>query len=135
MTFSLRTLLCGVALLGLASCNTTSGDGVGASPVLAALPTVPAGPPPVSGVVAGPVGSSLNEADRRVAADAQYDALEKGQRKSWKSKAGTAFGFVEPGASNGGCREYSHTVYIDGRPQTGKGEGCRQPDGSWRLTG
>ena len=29
------------------------------------------------------------------------------------------------------CREYTHTVYIDGQPQTGRGTACRNPDGSW----
>lgn len=32
-----------------------------------------------------------------------------------------------------GCREYSQTVTIDGRPQQVYGRACPQPDGSWRL--
>lgn len=127
-----------VAGLSVAGCNPVAGGlspGASTPQVVAAIaPSEPAGPPPIAGVAAGPAGSSLSEADRRIAADAQYEALQKGQRKSWKSKTGTAFGFVEPGADNGGCREYSHTIYIEGRPQKATGQGCRQPDGSFRLT-
>lgn len=97
-------------------------------------PAVPAGPPPVAGVIAGPLGATLTEADRRTAADAQYDALEKGEKKSWKAKTGTTFGFVEPGAETAGCRTYSHTVFIGGRSQTQTGQGCRGADGAWKLT-
>ncbi len=35
------------------------------------------------------------------------------------------------------CREYTHTIYIDGRPQIARGAACRNPDGTWtrgRLT-
>ena len=96
-------------------------------------PQIPAGPPPVAGVIAGPLGASLSEADRRVAADAQYDALEKGEKKSWKAKTGTTFGFVEPGAEAAGCRSYSHTVFVNGRSKTETGQGCRGADGSWKL--
>ena len=29
------------------------------------------------------------------------------------------------------CRSYTHTIYIDGRPQTARGTACRNPDGTW----
>ena len=115
-------------VLFFAACGPTA-------PVPPPAPQVPAGPPPVAGVIAGPLGSSLSETDRRVAADAQYDALEKGEKRSWKAKTGTAFGFVEPGAEGAGCRSYSHTVFINGRSRSESGQGCRQPDGSWKLDG
>lgn len=116
-----------VILAGLAACGPT------APPPVVATPAIPAGPPPVAGVIAGSLGASLSEADRRVAADAQYEALTSGQRKSWKAKTGTTFGFVEPGPEAGSCREYTHTVYIDGRPQSGKGQGCREAGGAWKV--
>jgi surface antigen len=103
------------------------------SPPPAAAPAVvaaPAGPPPPAGVIAGPLGAKLTGADRQTAFDAQVAALDGGKRQSWKGGAG-AFGFVEPGAEAGACREYSHTIYVDGRPQSGKGRACRSPDGSW----
>jgi surface antigen len=29
------------------------------------------------------------------------------------------------------CRQYTHTVYIDGKPQVTRGTACRNSDGSW----
>ena len=29
------------------------------------------------------------------------------------------------------CRSYTHTIYIDGQPQTARGTACRNPDGTW----
>jgi len=88
------------------------------------------------GVSAGSTGAKLSEADRRTAGEAQYSAVETGQRKSWRGKEGS-YGFVEPGAelprSDGICREYSHTIYIDGRPLTGKGLACKGSTGAWRI--
>ncbi len=120
----------GGILLGvtaLAGCA-PSGPSPAAPPVVAA----PAGPPPPQGVIAGPIGASLSEEDRQIAFDAQTDALDKGQRKSWKGKS-AVFGFIEPGAESAGCRDYIHTVFIDGRPQSGKGNACRQPSGVWKY--
>src|SRR5450830_1607606 len=33
------------------------------------------------------------------------------------------------------CRSFSHTIYIDGRPQTARGTACRNPDGTWTSLG
>ena len=104
----------------------------GPSPAATPVVVEPAGPPPPQGVIAGPLGASLSEADRQTAFDAQTDALDKGQRKSWKGKNGV-FGFIEPGVESAGCRDYTHTVFFDGRPQSGKGSACRQPNGSWKY--
>jgi len=30
------------------------------------------------------------------------------------------------------CRDYTHTVYIEGKPRTMKGTACRNPDGTWK---
>ncbi len=127
MKISARHFIVLPAFAVLAACGPTA-----TPPAPPLTPAISAGPPPVSGVIAGPLGASLSEADRRIAADAQIEALEKGQRKSWKAKTGTTFGFVEPGAESGACRDYTHTIYVDGRPQSGKGQGCRGADGAWR---
>ena len=66
--------------------------------------------------------------------EAQVAALDSGQRRSWRGAHGV-FGFVEAGAATGdGCRAYSQTIYIAGRPNRGQGVGCKQPDGSWKMT-
>ena len=102
------------------------------APTSAALPTGAA----LGGLLGGPVGASLDEADRRAAYDAQVEALETGERRAWRGAHG-AYGYVEPAAAADAaevaCRAYALTIYVAGRPQRGHGLGCRQPDGSWRM--
>ena len=54
----------------------------------------------------------------------------------WRNPDSHHYGMVVPGRvyQNGGynCRDYTHTVYIDGRPETMRGRACRNGDGSWR---
>jgi len=81
----------------------------------------------------GPVGASLTDDDRQAAWQAQVGALDSGQKRSWRGAKGV-FGFVEPGAATGDrCRAYSQTLYVAGRPNHGKGVGCKQADGSWKM--
>ncbi len=92
----------------------------------------PAGPV-ISGVLAGSFGTALDEGDRQRAHDAQSSALASGQRTTWRGNKGN-YGFVDlvaTGSGTGNCRDYSHTIYLDGRPQRASGQACRQADGSW----
>ena len=145
-----RALMIAIGSIGLAGCqNVGSGDaplvtgsttppGAAASTVAPApngipAPTIPTGAA-LGGVLGGPVGSSLTDDDRQAAWQAQVGALDSGQKRSWRGAKGV-FGFVEPGAASGdGCRAYSQTIYVAGRPTRGKGVGCQQPDGSWKMT-
>ena len=90
----------------------------------------------IGGVIGGGLGARLDEADRQAAYDAQYDAVSEGQRRSWRGPHG-AYGYVDPGPETyreeGYCREYTQTIYIDGRPTSGHGLACREPDGHWRV--
>ena len=96
-------------------------------------PTIPTGTA-LGGVLGGPVGASLTDDDRQAAWQAQVGALDSGQKRSWRGAKGV-FGFVEPGAATGdGCRAYSQTIYVAGRPNRGRGVGCRLADGSWKMT-
>jgi surface antigen len=96
-------------------------------------PAIPTGAA-LGGVLGGSVGASLTDDDRQAAWQAQVGALDSGQKRSWRGAKGV-FGFVEPGSVSGdGCRAYSQTVYVAGRPNRGKGVGCRQPDGTWKMT-
>lgn len=82
-------------------------------------------------------GQSLDRADQNYAYQAQYGALQTGRQMNWNNPQSGNYGSVTPGPaySNYGseCRQYSHTVYIGGRPETVYGTACRQPDGSWRV--
>jgi surface antigen len=82
--------------------------------------------------------ATLDPRDRDAAGAAQLRALqfgEPGAPVSWHSAQSGHRGTIVPGPayqSNGlTCREFSHTVYADGRPQTGRGSACRNPDGTW----
>ena len=134
-----RALLVMVTLgpLGLAGCSSVGSGApppaIPAAPAQAPAPEMPTGAA-LGGALGGPVGASLAEDDRAAAWEAQVAALDSGQRRSWRGTHGV-FGFIEPGASAGdGCRAYSQTIYIAGRPNRGHGLGCKQPDGSWKMT-
>jgi surface antigen len=120
------SLLC--AACGLSACSSTPEKP--AAVVTAPVPAVP--PPPAPGVVGGAIGQSLGEKDRAAAIAAQQDAVSSGARKSWRGEKG-AYGFVTPGPESGSCRDYSHKIFINGRPQEAKGQACRE-NGEWRVT-
>ena len=143
-------LISALASIGLAGCQSVGSNGAppvtgsttpagAAASTVAAVPGgIPASPIPtgaaLGGVLGGPIGASLTDDDRQAAWQAQVGALDSGQKRSWRGAKGV-FGFVAPGAASGdGCRAYSQTIYIAGRPNRGKGVGCRQPDGSWKMT-
>ncbi len=117
--------ICGATVLG--GCQT-----VGAPPAASAIgtPDVPA--PPSPGVIGAAIGQTLDDADRGAAIGAQQEAVVSGSRKSWRGSHG-AYGFITPGPESGGCREYSHRIFINGRPQEAKGRAC-QENGVWRIT-
>lgn len=84
------------------------------------------------------IGAALDDEDKRRAYAAQMDALDRGApgaAVSWKNLDSGRYGTVVPGPTyveNGrNCRSFTHTIYIDGRPQTARGTACRNPDGSW----
>lgn len=96
----------------------------------------------VGGIVGSEIGRSLDEADRKAAMAAEYRALEhgrSGQATPWKNPDSGRYGNVVPGKPyrlrERNCREYTHTIYIDGRPQTMRGSACRQSDGTWKNVG
>ena len=92
----------------------------------------------IGGLVGGAIGNALDEEDRRRAYEAELRALEAegpGAPVSWRGERG-AYGTIVAGPpypyqSYQRCREYTHTVYINGRPQTARGIACRNPDGTW----
>ncbi len=95
--------------------------------------STPSGPA-LGAVLGGPVGASLPEIDRQAAWNAQIAALDSGQSRSWRGAHGV-FGFIAPGAeTGGGCRAYSQTIYVAGRPKRGQGVACKLPDGTWKMT-
>jgi len=117
-----------MALAALPACSASQTP----APVVAAPAGVAAAPEPLpAGVVGVSVGRELDERDRAAAIAAQDEAVNSGKQKSWKGDK-TAYGFITPGPENGDCRDYTHKIYINGRPQEAKGQACRKGD-VWRV--
>jgi surface antigen len=92
----------------------------------------------IGGIVGGNIGNALDERDRRRAYEAEMQALEyggPGSPVSWHGEHG-AYGTIVAGpaypqGNHDRCRQYTHTIYIQGRPQAARGVACRNPDGTW----
>jgi surface antigen len=96
----------------------------------------------VGGIVGSEIGRSMDKQDQYLAQQAELSALERGQSgvpTQWRNPDNGRYGDVVPSKpyrrGPDDCRDYSHTVYIDNRPQTVRGTACRNPDGTWRNVG
>lgn len=92
------------------------------------------------GIIGAEIGRALDERDREVALATEYRALEYGRAgrpEVWRSESTGNYGevVVGPGYTVNAldCRDYTHTVYIEGRARVARGTACRQPDGTWRI--
>lgn len=153
-----RLVTLGAAAALLAGCATGDGPGIGPREGVGAVGGAVAGGllgstigggsgrtiATVAGAVAGgllggAIGRSLDEQDRQRAREAEYRAYAFGQPAQWRSAESGYYGEVVPYEPyrRGGqlCRDYAHTVYIDGRPQTARGTACEEPGGTWRIVG
>ena len=90
------------------------------------------------GVIGSEIGKSLDQQDRMLAQRAEMDALERGQSGrpiAWRNPDNGRYGEVVPSQpyrrGQTDCRDYTHKIYIDGRPQAMKGTACRNADGTW----
>jgi len=135
-----------LAAIVLSACSTTGAGGSGSAARAFVQPDEPA-PPPVGaaivqamagGLIGGPVGASLDARERRRALEAEYRALEytpAGQAVTWGQARSRRHGEVVAGSpyrvGAQDCRQYTHTVTLDGRTQSARGTACRNPDGSW----
>lgn len=118
----------GAALGGLAGSQIGSGTGN-----LAAT----AGGAVLGALIGSQVGGSFDRQNELAAIRAQDQALITNAPITWNDPRGDIYGTVAPirtYQSNGRyCREYVHTVYIDGRAREAQGLACQQADGSWQI--
>ena len=121
----------GAVLGGLAGSAVGSGSGrlwaTGAGVLLGAL-------------VGSEIGSSLDNADRAYAQSANQRAYNApiGETIRWNNPDSGNYGTVTPtrsGTDNGGrvCREYSQTICVGGKQQSGYATAGQQSDGSWKV--
>ncbi len=114
----------GAAIGSAASGNRVSGAVAGAA---------------IGGMIGNRIGAGLDDEDKRRAYAAQVQALESGPSGApiaWRNPDSGRYGSIVPGPayeSNGmNCRQYTHTIYIDGKPQTARGTACKGADGAWQ---
>jgi surface antigen len=122
----------GGAVLGGLIGSSVAGGGVGSRLAGAAVGAV------AGGILGGAIGAALDDADRERAYAAERQALAYGQPGApvaWRNPDSGRHGTVTAGRTyqrhGRGCREFYHTIYVSGRPQTAEGVACRNPDGSW----
>lgn len=96
----------------------------------------------VGGIVGSEIGRALDRQDQMLAQEAEFEALESGrsgERRRWRNPDSGHYGEVVPSESyrrgTADCRDYTHTIYIDGRPESMRGTACRNPDGTWHNVG
>ena len=96
----------------------------------------------VGGLIGNRIGASLDERDRQMAYAAEVEALNQGAAGApvtWRNPANGRYGSIVPGPAyvreGRNCRAFTHTIYVDGTPQTARGTACRNPDGSWTPIG
>src|SRR6187200_508485 len=86
----------------------------------------------IGGIVGNRIGASMDDEDKRRAYAAQIQALESGPSGApvaWRNPDSGRYGSVVPGPSYDQgptkCRQYTHTIYINGQPQAARGAACR----------
>ena len=96
----------------------------------------------IGGLIGNRIGASMDDEDKRLAYEAQMQALDAGQAGAtvtWRNPDSGRYGTIVPGPAYvqgpSSCRQYTHTIYIDGRPQVARGTACRNPDGTWTPVG
>lgn len=90
----------------------------------------------LQGGIVGRSGATLSASDRSRALEAEYRALESsavGQTTPWKGDdaSGQVVASAPYQVGRQNCRQYRHTVTVDGRETTTRGAACRNPDGTW----
>jgi surface antigen len=157
---SLKSIAVAVATLAAAGCSSQDGrinkadSGTGAGVVLGAIAGGALGGKGdgrivgamigavAGGIMGNEIGRKLDERDRLLAREAEFAALERGRSgepSRWNNPDNGRYGEIVPQApyqrGERNCRDYAHTVYMEGRPTTVRGTACRNPDGTWTAVG
>ena len=123
--------LSGAALGGWAGAQIGDGDGQLAATAAGAL---------IGAFLGNQIGQGLDDVDRLQVQQAQARAQSApiGDEIQWNNPNSGNSGSViatREGTSSSGryCREFQHTVFIDGKAERGYGTACQEPDGSWEI--
>ncbi|MGB3812462.1 MAG: hypothetical protein WA950_04480 [Shinella sp.] len=127
-----------LATVTVSGCTTTSGGKGAAGGIIATGPksagvyiTALQG-----GLVSRNTAAQLSKADMQRALEAEYRALEAapgGQPVVWQGKGvgGSIVAAAPYQVGSQNCRQYSHTLTVEGRDTTTRGAACRNADGAW----
>lgn len=91
-------------------------------------------------VVGGAVGRNLDDADRERAYYAADRSFRTGREARWNNPENGHRGRFVPRRSyrdddDRTCRDFEHTIWVDGEPELIEGTACEMRDGSWRVVG
>lgn len=96
----------------------------------------------IGGISSNAIGRRMDERERRIAANAEYRAMEYGRSDTplaWDDPTTRHRGSIVPARpyqqGSQYCRSYVHTIYAGGAPQISKGTACRESNGTWRSVG
>jgi surface antigen len=127
-----------VAALALGGCDMTTSGGLDGPGVLAGAFAGSGTDPAFGALIGSKIGSALDENDRRMAYQAQIDALERGAPGApiaWRNPDTGRHGNIVAGPpyelKGEMCRGYSHTVTIGAQLETVRKTACRTGDGKW----
>ncbi|NVN86995.1 MAG: hypothetical protein HXX15_13020 [Rhodopseudomonas sp.] len=141
-----------LAALALGGCDRTTGFGTGVDSFTGSLGSrfdrggdraaAAVNNAAMGGLIGAKIGALLDDEDRRLAYQAEIDALDNGASGApvpWRNPASGRFGNIVPGpayARQGAtCRGYSHTVTVGGQLEIARGTACRAQDGPWTAAG
>ena len=90
-------------------------------------------------VVGSEIGRSLDERDREYAYLAADRGLRTNRVEYWKNPRSGRRGQFRPVRSyerdGDMCRDFEHTIWVQGEPELVEGTACEMADGSWRVVG
>ena len=90
-------------------------------------------------VVGGQVGRNLDDADRNYAYAAATRSFSTGREVTWENPESGHRGRFRPRRSyqgdHGLCRDFDHTIWVNGEPELIEGTACETDDGTWRVVG
>jgi surface antigen len=96
----------------------------------------------IGGLIGNRIGAAMDDEDKQRAYEAQMQALEAGPSGApvaWRNPDSGHYGSIVPGPAfdqrGTKCRQFTHTIYIGGRPETARGTACRNSDGTWTAVG
>jgi surface antigen len=90
-------------------------------------------------VVGGAVGRDLDQQDREFAYDAADRSFRSNRSVAWENPESGHRGRFKMRRSYQRearlCRDFDHTIWVNGEPELIEGTACQTDDGSWRVVG